>query len=215
MAVKALRLLQPAKGANEAKGKGYCHIAKHKKAYQKRYTGNSSVVIPPAMTECLNKTERKQIKLLLGKKKPALYYAWGEEYYENPKNASKLDPPRMLDSERVKQCSLKVMYLVACHSDASVHSLTNSPERLHGGLWYFQLPQLFALANSMNVLDRIVVVSYDESFEDDVINALNGQEVMSLATFHEINFEGVRDHTEGGKSDVSRNNIHVTYGYAK
>jgi hypothetical protein len=29
------------------------------------------------------------------------------------------------------------MYLVACHSDASVYSLTNSPEQLHGGLWYF------------------------------------------------------------------------------
>ncbi len=192
MAVKALRLLQPVKSANEAKGKGYCHTAKHKKAHQRRDTGNSSVVIPPAMTECLNKkTERKQIKLLLGKKKPALYYAWGEEYYENPKNAGKLDPPRMLDSEHVKQCSLKAMYLVACHSDASVYSLTNSPERLHGELWYFQLPQLFALANSMNVLDRIVVIGYDESFEDDVVIVLNGQEVMSLASFHEINFEGV------------------------
>jgi hypothetical protein len=67
----------------------------------------------------------------------------------------------------------------------------------------------------MNVLDRIFVVGYDESFEDDVIIALNGQEVMSLATFHEINFEGVQDHTEGGKSDVRRNNINVTYGYAK
>jgi hypothetical protein len=30
-------------------------------------------------------------------KKLALYYAWGEEYYENPKNAGQLDPPRMLD----------------------------------------------------------------------------------------------------------------------
>jgi hypothetical protein len=50
MAVKALRLLGPAKGANEAKGKGYCHTAKHKKAYQRQDTGNSSVVIPPAMT---------------------------------------------------------------------------------------------------------------------------------------------------------------------
>jgi hypothetical protein len=73
MAVKALRLLQPAKGANEAKGKAYCHTAKHKKAHQRQDSGNSSVVIPPAMTECLNKTERKQIKLFLGKKKPALY----------------------------------------------------------------------------------------------------------------------------------------------
>jgi hypothetical protein len=27
----------------------------------------------------------QQIKLLLGKKKPALYYAWGDEYYDNPK----------------------------------------------------------------------------------------------------------------------------------
>jgi hypothetical protein len=67
----------------------------------------------------------------------------------------------------------------------------------------------------MNVLDRIVVVGYDESFEDDVIIALNGQEVMSLASFHEINFEGVQDRTEGGKSDVRCNNINVTYGYAK
>jgi hypothetical protein len=33
---------------------------------------------------------------------PALYYAWGEEYYENPKNAGQLDPPRMLDTEHVK-----------------------------------------------------------------------------------------------------------------
>jgi hypothetical protein len=39
---------------------------------------------------------------------------------------------------------------------------------------------------------------------------------MSLASFHEINFEGVQDHTEGGKSDVRHNNINVTYyGYAK
>jgi hypothetical protein len=81
------------------------------------------------------------------------------------------------------------MYLVACHSDASVYSLTNSPEWLHGGLWYFQLPQLFALANSMNVLDRIVVVGYDESLR--MIFALNGQEVISLMSFNEINFEGV------------------------
>jgi hypothetical protein len=84
MAVKALRLLRPAKGAIEAKGKGYCHTAKHKKA-QRRDTGDSYVVIPPEMMECLNKTEHKQIKLLLGKKKPALHYTWGEEYYENPK----------------------------------------------------------------------------------------------------------------------------------
>ncbi len=83
------------------------------------------------------------------------------------------------------------MYLVACHSDASVYSLTNAPEQLHGGLWYFQLPQLFTLANSINVLDTIVVVGDHESFEDDVIIALNGQEVMALASFHEINFEGV------------------------
>ncbi len=84
------------------------------------------------------------------------------------------------DSEHVKHCSLKTRYLVACHSDASEYSLTNSPEWLHGGLWYFQLPQLFTLAKSMHVLDTIVVVGYDEGFEDDVVIALNGQEVMSL-----------------------------------
>jgi hypothetical protein len=52
-------------------------------------------VILPEMMECWNKTEWKQIKLLLGKKKLDLYYAWGEEYYENPKNAGQLDLPRM------------------------------------------------------------------------------------------------------------------------
>jgi hypothetical protein len=77
------------------------------------------------MTECLKKMEQTQIKLLLGNKKPALYYAWGEEYYENPKKVGKLDPPRMLDSECVKHCGLKTMYLVACNSDASVYSLTS------------------------------------------------------------------------------------------
>jgi hypothetical protein len=50
MAVKAPRLLQPAKGTNEAKGKGYCCTAKHKEA-QRGDTGNSSVVIPPEMME--------------------------------------------------------------------------------------------------------------------------------------------------------------------
>jgi hypothetical protein len=120
-------------GLNDAKGKVSHHTAKHKKA-QRRDTGTSSVVIPPEMMECLNKTEHKQINLLLGKKKLALYYAWGQEYYENPKNAGQLDPPRMLDSEHVKHCSLKAIYLVACHSDASAYILTNSPEWLHGGL---------------------------------------------------------------------------------
>jgi hypothetical protein len=38
---------------------------------------------------------------------------------------------------------------------------------------------------------------------------------MSLLSFHDINFEGVCEHTEGGKSDVRCNNSNVTYGYAK
>ena len=59
----------------------------------------NSLVIPPEITECLNKSERKQIKSLLGKTQPALYYAWGEDYNDNLKKAGQLDPPRMLDSE--------------------------------------------------------------------------------------------------------------------
>jgi len=35
----------------------------------------------------------------------------------------------------------------------------------------------------MHVLDRIVVVGYDEGFEDDVVIGLNGQEVMSPHLF--------------------------------
>jgi hypothetical protein len=89
----------------------------------------------------------------------------------------------MLDSECAKHCGLKTVYLVVCNSTASEYSLTNSPEWLHGGLWYFQLPQLFTLAKSMHALDRIVVVGYDESFEDDVMIALTGQEVMSVPSF--------------------------------
>jgi hypothetical protein len=88
-----------------------------------------------------------------------------------------------------------IFSLVACNADASVYSLTNSPEWLHGGLWYFQLPQLFMLAKSMHVLHKIDVAGYDKSFEDDVMIALNGQEVMSFLSFHKINFEGVQDCT--------------------
>jgi hypothetical protein len=45
--------------------------------------------------------------------------------------------------------------------------------------------------------------------------ALNGQRLMSLSSFHEIDFEGVRDRTDGGKTDGRRNNINLTYGYSK
>jgi hypothetical protein len=59
----------------------------------------NSLVIPLEITECLNKSEQKQIKPLLGKTQPALYYAWGEDYNNNPKKAGQLDPLRMLDLE--------------------------------------------------------------------------------------------------------------------
>jgi hypothetical protein len=59
----------------------------------------NSLVIPLDITECLNKSEQKQIKLLLGKTQPALYYAWGEDYNNNPKKAGQLDLLRMLDLE--------------------------------------------------------------------------------------------------------------------
>jgi hypothetical protein len=96
----------------------------------------NSLVIPPEIMECLNKSEWKQIKSLLGKTQAALYYAWQEEYNNNPKKAGQLDPPRMLDSEQVKSCGLKKMYLVACNCDASFYSFTDSPVWLHGRLWY-------------------------------------------------------------------------------
>jgi hypothetical protein len=56
-------------------------------------------VIPLEITECLNKSEWTQIKLLLGKTQPVLYYVWGENYNDNPKKVGQLDPLRMLDSE--------------------------------------------------------------------------------------------------------------------
>jgi hypothetical protein len=78
-AVKALRLLQPAKGANEGDGNGSGCFVRHKKAQRWDTATNTvvtnSVVIPPEMTECLNKTEQRQIKSLLGKMK-----AWTIEY---------------------------------------------------------------------------------------------------------------------------------------
>jgi hypothetical protein len=107
------------------------------------------------------------------------------------------------------------MYLVACNCDGSLYSFTDSLVRLHGGLWYFQLPQIFTLAKSLDVLDRIVVVGADDSFEDDVVIALYGQRLMSLLSFHKIDFEGVWDNTDGGKTDGRRNNINLTYGYSK
>jgi hypothetical protein len=59
----------------------------------------NSLVIPPETTECLNKSEQKQIKSLLGKTQPAIYYAWGEDYNNNLKKVGQLDPLRMLDLE--------------------------------------------------------------------------------------------------------------------
>jgi hypothetical protein len=219
MAVKALQLLQPAKGENEGYGNGSGHFAKHKKALRRGTVINTvvtnSLVIPPEITECLNKSEWKQIKSLLGKTEPALYYAWGEDYNDNLKKAGQLDPPRMLDSERVKTCGLKKMYLVACNCDTSLYSFMDSPVWLHGRLWYFQLPQICTLAKSLDVLDQIVVVGAGDSFEDDVVIALNGQSLMSLSSFHKIDFEGARDHTDGGKTDGRCNNINLTYGYSK
>ena len=144
-----------------------------------------------------------------------MYYAWAEEYNKSPKSAGNINPPRMLDSDRVKHCGLKNFYLVACNSDASLYSLTNSPERLHGGLWYFQLPQLYTQAKKLGVLHRIVVVGSDASYEDDVAIALNGQELLCLPSFHEVDFEGVRDRVANGKVDPKRKNKNVTYGYSK
>jgi hypothetical protein len=103
-AVKALRLLQPAKGENEGYRNGSGRFAKHKKAPRRGTVINTvvtnSLVIPPEITECLNKSEWKQIKLLLGKTEPALYYAWGEDYNDNPKKVGQLDPRRMLLERR-------------------------------------------------------------------------------------------------------------------
>jgi hypothetical protein len=86
----------------------------------------------------------------------------------------------MLESERVKSCGLKKMYLVACNCDASLYSFTDSLVWLHGGLLYFQLPQIYMLAKSLDVLDQIVVVGAGDSFEDDVVITLNGQCNVSL-----------------------------------
>jgi hypothetical protein len=103
------------------------------------------------------------------------------------------------------------MYLVACNCDASLYSFTDSPVWLHGRLWNFQLPQIYMLAKSLDVLDQIIVVGAGDSFEDDVVIALTGQSLMSISSFYEIDFEGARDHMDGGKTDGRCNNINLTY----
>jgi hypothetical protein len=82
------------------------------------------------------------------------------------------------------------MYLAACNCDTSLYSFTDSLVWLHGGLWYCQLPQIYMLAKSLDVLDQIIVVGAGDSFEDDTVIALNGQSLMSLSSFNEIDFEG-------------------------
>jgi hypothetical protein len=47
------------------------------------------------------------------------------------------------------------MYLVACNCDASLYSFTDSPVQLHGGLWYFQLPQIYMLAKSLGTSEDL------------------------------------------------------------
>jgi hypothetical protein len=107
------------------------------------------------------------------------------------------------------------MYLVACNCDASLYSFTDSSVQHHGGLWYFQPPQIYTLAKSLDVLDQIVVVGASDSFEDAIVITLNGQSLMSFWSFHEIDFEKACDHMDGGKTDGRRNNINLTYGYSK
>jgi hypothetical protein len=63
----------------------------------------------------------------------------------------------------------------------------------------------------LDVLDQIIVVGASDSFEDDIVITLNGQSLMSISSFHEIDFEGERDHTDGGKTDRRCNNINLTY----
>jgi hypothetical protein len=82
-------------------------------------------------------------------------------------------------------------------------------------LWYFQLPQIFTLAKSFDVLDQIIVLGAGDCFEDDVVITLNGQSLMSLLSFHKTDFEGARDCMDGGKTDGRCNNINLTYGYSK
>jgi hypothetical protein len=54
-----------------------------------------------------------------------------------------------------------------------LYSFTDSPVWLHGGLWYFQLPQIYTLAKSLDVLDQIIVVGAGDSFEDDIVITRN------------------------------------------
>jgi hypothetical protein len=67
----------------------------------------------------------------------------------------------------------------------------------------------------LDVLDQIIVVGAGDSFEDNIVIALNGQSLMSLLSFHEIDIEGACDHMDGGKTDGRHNNINLTYGYSK
>jgi hypothetical protein len=53
------------------------------------------------------------------------------------------------------------MYLVACHSDASLYSLTNSPEWLLGGLWYFQQNQIVIGKEKASFILRMGEEYYD------------------------------------------------------
>jgi hypothetical protein len=117
----------------------------------------------------------------------------------------------MLDLEQVKSCGLKKMYLVACNCDASLYSFTDSPVWLHGRLCHIELPQIYTLAKSLDVLDQIIVVGASDSFEDDVVITLNGQSLISILSFHEIDFDGAHDHMDGGKTDGRRNNINLSY----
>jgi hypothetical protein len=63
----------------------------------------------------------------------------------------------------------------------------------------------------LDVLDQIIVVGASDSFEDDIVITLNGQSLMSISSFHEIDFEEVHDHMDGGKTDGRHNNSNLTY----
>ena len=91
-AVKALGLLRPSNRSNDGQGKGSGRPAKHNKIHRHGVV-TSSVAIPPEMIQCLNKSEKKQIKSLLRNAKPAIYYSWAEDYSDDPRDVGEKDPP--------------------------------------------------------------------------------------------------------------------------
>jgi hypothetical protein len=172
-----------------------------------------SMAIPEGMVKACTKREQFSIAEFLGDEQPAPFALWFQHYH-NDLAVAKLpisEPVPMLEEERLKVCQLKIFYLVMCHSQGR----SGSEQRIHGGIWYHQLPDVIALIRDACMEGQVVIVEANKCHEDNVIAVKNGTEASLLNGWESFHFNKIHNRLTSPKAKPSKRRIIVKlYGYA-